>query len=162
MTPPAALHVVLGELASPRALLDAVTTLRGEHVRQLDTHTPYPVNGLDEALGLSRSTVAWWAFAGGCACALAGAALQLPGTSVVAVALLSAALTGVVALGVMLSGRQHPAFAHPLFVLSASSSGFWVSVSTRIAEDAERAKTRLEALGATNVTIVVEHEAPHT
>ena len=53
---------------------------------------------------------------------------------------------------------HHPVFEHEPFVQSASATGFWVSVSTHIGEDAEKAKTRLEALGAKNVAIIVEPE----
>ena len=71
------IHVVLGEFAEPAAMLGAVKTLRSEHVRELDTHTPYPVHGLEEALGLPRSRVPWFAFFGGLAGAVGAYALQL-------------------------------------------------------------------------------------
>ena len=142
-----------------------VKTLRGEHVRELDTHTPYPVPGLEQALGVARSTVAWWALGGGVIGAAGAWALQRPTPLPVAfqLSLLGAALTLVGALVVKLWGfprLHHPVFEHAPFVQTASSSGFWVSVSTRVAEDAERAKGRLEALGAKNVAVIVEPEEP--
>jgi len=176
------MHVVLGELDGPRELLATVKTLRGEHVRELDTHTPYPVHGLDEALGLPRSTIPWWAFFGGLAGAVTAYAMQLyfnwweyplniankpPHSPAVYVPVtfelmvLFSALTIVGALVVRFWGfprPHHPVFEHEPFVQTASASGFWVSVSTRIADDAERAKARLEALGAKNVAVIREPE----
>jgi hypothetical protein len=140
------------------------------------------VHGLDEALGLERSTVTWWAFGGGVIGALGGYGLQLyfnwwefplnignkpphsppvymPVTFELMV--LSAALTIVGSLVVYFwrfPRPHHPVFEHEPFVRTASTSGFWVSVSTRVEEDAARAKGRLEALGAKNVAIIVEPE----
>jgi hypothetical protein len=174
------MHWVLGEFAEPRALLGAVRTLRGEHVRVLDTHTPYRVHGLDDALGLPRSPVRWWALAGALLGAAAGWALQLsfverlplegnkPPLSVplflpftLEVMALGAGLAIAAALLLRLwdlPRPYHPAFEHEAFVSSASSSGFWLSVSTGVPEDAERARGRLEALGAKNVAVIVEPE----
>ena len=177
-------HVVLGEFGEPAALLSAVKTLRGEHVRELDTHTPYPVHGLEEALGLPRSTVPWFAFFGGLAGVATAYALQLyfnwweyplniankPPHSPPAyvpvtfeLMVLFSALTIVGSLVVHFWGfprPHHPVFEHEAFVKTASVSGFWVSVSTHIGEDAEKAKGRLEALGAKNVAVIVEPDEP--
>ena len=38
----------------PEALLDGTTKMREAGYKDLDTHTPYPVHGLEEALGLKR------------------------------------------------------------------------------------------------------------
>jgi hypothetical protein len=175
-------HVVLGEFQEPRALLDAVRTLRGEHVRELDTHTPYPVHGLEDALGLPRSTIGWWTLFGGLAGALTAYGMQLyfnwwefplnignrpPHSPPVYVPVtfelmvLFAALTIVGSLIGWFWGfprPHHPVFEHEPFVKTASASAFWVSVTTRIGEDAEKAKGRLEALGAKNVAIIQEPE----
>ena len=70
-------HVVLGEFSEPSALLEAVKTLRGEHVRELDTHTPFPVHGIEAALGLPRSSIGWWTLGGGVIGALTGYGMQL-------------------------------------------------------------------------------------
>lgn len=175
-------HVVLGELADASALLEAVKTLRGENVRELDTHTPFPVHGIERALGLPRSTVGWWALVGGLTGAVAAYATQLyfnwwefplniankpPHSPPVYVPVtfelmvLFAALTIVGSLVVHFWGfprPHHPVFEHEAFVQSASASGFWVSVSTQVGEDANKAKGRLEALGAKNIAVIVEPE----
>lgn len=177
-------HWVLGELDGPSALLGAVHALRTENVRELDTHTPYPVHGLEEALGLPRSRVAWWAFFGGLGGAVGAYALQLyfnwweyplniankpPHSPPVYVPVtfelmvLFSALTIVGSLIVHFWGfprPHHPVFEHEPFVKTASASGFWVSVSTQVPEDAEKAKQRLEALGAKNIAVMVEPDEP--
>jgi hypothetical protein len=45
---------VVAEFRSSDALLDATKKMREKGHRNIDTHTPYPVHGLEEALGISR------------------------------------------------------------------------------------------------------------
>ena len=143
---------VLGEFSEPQALLDAVKTLRGEHVRELDTHTPAPIPGLDEALANARGSVTPWALLGA---ALGTGNAWLLGAEPIAPALLGAAalLSAALLRAGKLPHLDHPLFQQPTF---ASSSSYWISVNTRVPEDAERAKSRLEALGAKNVTLFTE------
>src|SRR5499427_3513836 len=48
---------VVAEFASPQALLDGTTQMREAGYDQLDTHTPFPIHGLEEALGLKRPKI---------------------------------------------------------------------------------------------------------
>ena len=48
---------VLGQFADTDLLLDATTTMREKGHQNLDTHTPYPVHGIEEALGLGRAKI---------------------------------------------------------------------------------------------------------
>jgi hypothetical protein len=50
---------LVAEFASPDALLGAVRTLRKKGYADLDAFTPYPIHGMDEALGLARSRLTW-------------------------------------------------------------------------------------------------------
>ncbi len=45
--------------ADPHQLLDAVKHVRGRGLRVLDTYTPFPVHGMDEAMGLRPSRLTW-------------------------------------------------------------------------------------------------------
>ena len=45
---------LLAEFASPEALLDGTTKMREKGYGGLDTHTPYPMHGIEEALGIKR------------------------------------------------------------------------------------------------------------
>ncbi len=63
--------------ADPHQLLEAVQHLRGRGLKVLDTYTPFPVHGMDDALGLRPSKLTW--VCGGFAALglLSAAALQL-------------------------------------------------------------------------------------
>ena len=50
---------LLGEFEDPEALLHAARELGKRGYRGMDAFTPYPVHGLDEALGLGRSSLPW-------------------------------------------------------------------------------------------------------
>lgn len=52
----------LGEVSDPEALIRAAHALRARGYRKLDAFTPYPVKGLEEALGLQRSRLGWIVF----------------------------------------------------------------------------------------------------
>jgi hypothetical protein len=67
------LYGVVAEFDSPEALLEAARTLRQRGFRRMDACTPFPVHGIDQALGIRRSPLGWLALGGG----LTGAALAL-------------------------------------------------------------------------------------
>lgn len=48
---------VLGQFADPETLLQATKQLREKGHKKIDTHTPYPVHGIEAALGLGRAKV---------------------------------------------------------------------------------------------------------
>lgn len=48
---------VLGEFADSDALLRATRQMREKGHKNLDTHTPYPVHGIEAALGLGRPMI---------------------------------------------------------------------------------------------------------
>ncbi len=48
---------VLGEFATVDAMLEGTTKMREKGFKKLDTHTPYPVHGIEEALGLGRPKI---------------------------------------------------------------------------------------------------------
>ncbi len=50
----------IAEFVSQERLLDAIKALRRDY--RLDAYTPHPVEGLDQALGLSRSWLDWLVF----------------------------------------------------------------------------------------------------
>jgi hypothetical protein len=67
----------LAELGSPEELLRAVAELRRKGYAELDAFTPYPVPGLEEALGLPRSRLGWMVFPVAVAGAGAGMLAQI-------------------------------------------------------------------------------------
>jgi hypothetical protein len=50
---------MLGEFEDAEALLHAIRELRARGYRRMDAFTPYPVKGLEDALGLPRSRLNW-------------------------------------------------------------------------------------------------------
>ena len=50
---------LVGTFGEPDALLRAIRPLREEHFAIHDVYAPYPVHGLDEAMGLRRTRLPW-------------------------------------------------------------------------------------------------------
>jgi hypothetical protein len=170
---------VLGEFADDAALLAATRTLRSRRAgARLDLHSPYPLHGSDEALGLRRSTVPLVALAAGVTGAISGYVLQwwtvgidwplnvgnrpphsapafIPVTFELGV--LFAALS--IFLGLIFGYFRFPRVHHPLFEVeafrSATIDGLWLSAEVDGAE-AEAVASELRALGARQVSIVGE------
>ena len=67
---------LLAEFASPEELLDALGILRREGYRQVETYTPYPLGQTDDRLGLGRSRLPRFIFAGGLLGAILGYGIQ--------------------------------------------------------------------------------------
>jgi len=169
---------VLGEFAREHALLDAARALRARGHASLDIHSPYPLHGADEALGLKRSTVPLVALVGGVTGAVTGYLLQF---YVAAVAWplnvgnrpphsAPAFIPVTFELGVLFSALAiffgllggyfgFPRTHHPVFEVeefrSASIDALWLSAEVD-GKDAEPLAQELRRLGARHVSIVPE------
>jgi len=75
--PPGELYGVLAEFASPKDLYHACEKVRDAGFTRWDAHTPFPVHGLDEAMGLGRSRLPYVTLLFGLSGAIGGFALQL-------------------------------------------------------------------------------------
>jgi hypothetical protein len=170
---------VLGEFEAEAALLEAARSLRdrrkGVH---LDLHSPYPLHGSNEALGLRRSTVPLVALVAGVTGAISGYLLQwwtvgvdwplnvgnrpphsapafIPVTFELGV--LFSALS--IFLGLLFGYFRFPRVHHPVFEVeafrSATIDGLWLSAEVDGGE-AEAVATDLRTLGARQVSIVGE------
>ena len=173
---------VLGQFAEDRALLDAVRALRAQGTTGLDLHTPYPIHGAEEALGLRRSTVPLVALVGGVTGAVTGYLLQwytvgfdwplnvgnrpphsppafVPVTFELGV--LVAALS--IFFGLLFAYFAFPRLHHPVFEVeefrSASIDGLWLSAA--VADDrGPGVADALRRLGAKHVSVVPAEEEP--
>jgi hypothetical protein len=168
---------VLAEFAAEAALLGAARTLRSEGHAELDLHSPVPLHGADEALGLKPSIVPRVALVLGLVGATTGYLMQVgmvaidwpinvggrPPHSAPAFIPVTFEL-GVLfaALGIffglfVLWGM--PRLHHPVFEVeafrSASVDGLWLSAAVEPAS-AGPVAARLKALGARQVEIVPE------
>jgi hypothetical protein len=67
---------LLAEFGTPEAMLAALGSLRERGFTRMDTFTPYPVEGVEERLGLKRSGIPRWAFGFGAAGAVIAFLIQ--------------------------------------------------------------------------------------
>lgn len=67
---------LLAEFSDPGALMDAVKALRKRGYTRLDTFTPFPIHGMDKAIGLGQSKLGFLVFVGGLTGAALGVFLQ--------------------------------------------------------------------------------------
>ncbi len=58
---------VLAEFAHPGELLRAAKAVHEEGYSHFDTHSPFPIHGMDKAMGLGNSIIGWITFGGGIA-----------------------------------------------------------------------------------------------
>ena len=171
---------VLARFGDAAPLLGAARALRQAGHASLDLHSPFPLPGSDEALGLGRSRVPLLALAGGLAGVAAAIGMQVWMNAVdyplnVGNRLLAGKPNMVPVmfeLGVLLSAFAiffgmmglwgFPRPHHPVFEVeafrSAAVDGLWLSAEVK-AEDAERVAESLRGLGAVEVEIAPEVEA---
>ena len=57
---------IMAEFDTPAAILRAAEKVRQNGYRQWDVFTPFPVHGMDSAMGIKNSKVGWFSFIGGC------------------------------------------------------------------------------------------------
>lgn len=175
--PPGPCYGVLARFDSPAALLHACEEVRDAGYTRWDAHSPFPVHGLDRAMGLRPTVLPWIVAVLGLGGAAAAMLLQwwvsavdyplvisgkplfswpafVPVTFEVAV-LLGAigAVLGMLGLS-RLPMHWHPLFASRAFE-RASDDGFFVSIeSWDPLFDEERTRSLLENLGAEHVETV--------
>jgi hypothetical protein len=171
---------VLAEFATPTALLDGTTKMREGGYKDLDTHTPFPLHGLDEALGLGRpkipTIVLLGAIAGACIaysmiyfCNVIdfplnignrpphGPPAMIPITFELAVLLAGgSSFFGFFTLA-GLPRPYHPVFESEEF-RRASIGSFFLSVELPVGTDADRAIADARAAGASAIELVEESE----
>jgi hypothetical protein len=56
---------LLAEFVTPAEILHAAERVRDAGFRRWDVFTPFPVHGMNQAMGLKNSKVGWFAFLGG-------------------------------------------------------------------------------------------------
>jgi hypothetical protein len=171
---------LVAEFATPAGLLAGTTQMREAGYKNLDTHTPFPLHGLEEALGLKRPKIPLIVLCG----AIAGACIaygliyfcnvfdwplnignrpphgppaNIPITFELAVLLGGgSAFMGFFALA-KLPQPYHPIFESEDF-LRASVDAFFLSVELPAGTDVDRALADIRAAGALSGEIVEESE----
>ncbi|MSU19837.1 MAG: DUF3341 domain-containing protein [Pedosphaera sp.] len=58
-------YALIAEFETAADIMNAAVRVRDAGFRRWDVHTPYPVHGMDDAMGLQNSKVGWFTFFGG-------------------------------------------------------------------------------------------------
>ena len=74
--PPGPYYGILARFATPADLFQACERVRDEGFTRWDAHTPFPVHGLEKAMGIGRSPLPWIILAMGLTGAAFGFGLQ--------------------------------------------------------------------------------------
>jgi hypothetical protein len=169
---------VLGEFPEEHALLAAARALREAGHAALDLHSPFPLHGAEEALGLRRSTVPIVALVAGVSGAVLGYLLQWytvaydwpinvgnrpphSGPAFVPVTFELGVLFSALAIfiGLLAGYFGFPRVHHPVFEVeafrSATIDGLWLSAAVDPAQ-ADAVAAELRRRGARQVSIVQE------
>lgn len=172
---------LLAEYETPAAVYNACKKVRDSGFRFWDAHTPFPVHGLDGAMGIKRSVLPWFVFVGGMSGAAGGMLLQWWTSAVdypVLIAgkemfsyqafvpvtfecgILFAAFTTVFG---MLALNGLPRLHHPLFnserFRRVTDDRFFISIEARDQKfDKERTRRLLEETGAVHIELVEDEE----
>ena len=173
-------RIVLAEFSSGEALLEGTRKMREAGYKDLDTHTPFPLHGIEEALGLKRpkipAIVLGGAIVGACiAYAMIyfmnvvdfpinignrpahGPLANIPITFELAVLLGGgSAFFGFFTLA-RLPRPYHPVFESEQFA-RASIDGLFLSIELPNGADENRAMSDARGVGATSVELVTESE----
>lgn len=67
---------ILAEFDSPKSLLHAAEGVRDSGYKKFDVYTPFPIHGMDDAMGLKPSFMGWIVLLGGTTGLLVGFGLQ--------------------------------------------------------------------------------------
>jgi hypothetical protein len=107
------LYGLLAEFDSATELVDAAAAVRDAGYTKTDVFSPFPIHGVDEALGVKRSILPYLCFAGGITGLLSGVALQY--------------FVHVIDYPIIVGGRPHlslPAMVPPAYELTILFTAF--------------------------------------
>ncbi|MCC6623692.1 MAG: DUF3341 domain-containing protein [Deltaproteobacteria bacterium] len=170
---------LLAEFETPQAIYTACESVRDEGFRHWDAHTPFPVHGLDRAMGVQPSKVPWIVLGMAVFGMLAGFTLQWWTTAIdypimiagkpyfawpawIPVTFELTILFGAFgAVFGMFGLNRIPTFNHPVFnserFARATDDRFFIAIEARDPLfDAKKTKKMLQKLGATHVEEVEE------
>ncbi len=169
----------VAEFENAAAIYHAAEKVRDAGFKRWDVHSPYPIHGMDAAMGLKKSWLSALVLAGGATGGLTALCLQFftqvnlyptvvqgkptdistlpaffPVIFELTILLSAFAVLGGLLVILMLPRLNHPLLASKTF-LKFSDDGFIMSIEARDPKfSRERTKEMLESLGATNVELV--------
>jgi hypothetical protein len=170
---------ILASFENPAQLLDAAKKVHDAGFKKFDCHSPFPIHGMDAAMGLKRSPLGFIVFGVAIMAFLGGFGLEWWTSTVdypivisgkpffsyqaygpVAFAIMVLASAFVSLLGMLVLNKL-PLFNHPLFGSKSfekvMDDGFFVSIESVDEKfDLEATKNFLSELGANNVEVISE------
>ena len=169
--------LVLAEFESPAALLDAARKVREAGYEKFDCHSPFPVHGMDEAMGLNRSPLGyvvgvvgslgllgmlgltWWTSAVDYKFLISGKPFFSWQAYIPIIFAITVLCSAFGAFFGMLSLNQLPRLFHPIFnserFAKVTDGGFFVSIqSDDPSYDENKVVAFLQSIGGRNVEVV--------
>jgi len=169
---------VIAEFEGPAALLSAAEKLRDSKYTHFDCHSPFPIHGMDQAMGEKRSllgwvvgtlgllgltfgiTLEWWTSTIDYPIVISGKpffSYQAYGPVAFAFLVISGALSALIG---MLLFNKLPRFHHPVFFsgrfAKVTDDGFFVSIeATDPAFEPDEASQFLRQIGGNNIELLV-------
>jgi len=70
-------HGILAEFRNPKELIDAAEMVKDSGYNNFDTYAPFPIHGMEKAMGLKDSLLGWIVLAGGLAGMIGALALMI-------------------------------------------------------------------------------------
>lgn len=175
------LHGMAAEFGSAKELYHAAEKMRDAGYRYWDVFSPFPIHGMDEAMGLKRSLLSKFVFVGGItgttiACLLTFYPSTIEYPLIVAgkpvnfftipaffpimfeLTILLSAFTATFGMLIM---NGLPRWHHPMFnwdrFKKVTEDGFFLAIEARDPKFSENsARDMLEKLGGTNITLIHE------
>ena len=173
----------LAEFESASALFKAAEKLRDAGFRKWDCYSPYPIHGLDGAMGMKRSILPWFVFFGG----MTGTATAFTLAYVTQVVIyptvvqakpaniftipaffpimfeLTVLFAGITTLFGLLGLIQLPRLNHPLFASDqfqrVTDDGFFIAIEARDPQFSPiQTRDLLAEIGGTNIELVEEED----
>lgn len=169
---------IVAEFTSPAALLHAAEILRDNRYSKFDCHSPFPIHGMDQAMGLKRSILGYivgifaflgaalgfglqsWSHAVAYPLVISGKPYFAWQAYVVITFALLVLFGAISAVFGMLSLNRLPHYHHPVFYSDhfenkASDDGFFVSIdATDDQFEINQTKELLVSMGSTHIELL--------
>lgn len=173
----------LAEFKNASALYKAAEKVRDAGFRKWDCYSPYPIHGLDGAMGVKRSILPWFVFCGGITGTITAFILAYSTQVVIYPTVVQAKpaniftvpaffpimfeltilFSGFTVLFGVLALMQLPRFNHPLFASRqfhrATDDGFFIAIEARDPKFSPNGtKDLLAEIGGANIELVEEED----
>lgn len=172
---------IIAEFDNPAELFKAAEKMRDHGFKDFDCHSPFPIHGMDKAMGEKRSNLGWfvapvalimlsfgflfegWSSTIAYPLVIAGKPLfsyQAYGAVAFALMVLFSALSSLVG---MLALNKLPRFHHPVFYsdnfAKVTDDGFFVSIEDSDHKfNSEENKKFLESIGGKNIELLIAND----